>query len=116
MPSRKLLDNFMKDIEIYVAVSLIERVTTIISLIFDEERDLDIIRCNLLGELAKYVAPYNLESVSISVRKFIIAVREQAEELEELNNSEEDSEEEDSEEEPSSPKQLINPLSIEYNL
>lgn len=96
MVSRKAFRNLAKDIEINIAVGLMDRVMSTVNLIFAEEKDLDIIRSRLLQEIAKYVAPFLLEDVSISIRKFIVIVRKEEEELLDLNGEEGDSEEESS--------------------
>lgn len=97
MNYEKTINRLMENIEKYIAVFLYEQLELCVTLAFEEEKDLVLVRERILADLPKYVAPLALERVNLSVRKILSLLIKEEEELLEANET--DSEEEEEEEE-----------------
>lgn len=97
MNYEKTINGLMENIEKYISAFLYEQLELCVTLAFEEEKDLVLVRERILTDLPKYVAPLALERVILSVRKVIAFLIKEEEELFEANetDSEEEEEEED---------------------
>ncbi len=97
MNYEKAINGLMENIEKYISAFLYEQLELCVTLAFEEEKDLVLVRERILTDLAKYVAPLALERVILSVRKVIAFLIKEEDELFEANetDSEEEEEEED---------------------
>lgn len=89
----------MEKIKIYVASDLLDQLEDIIRLNLTESLDLHMVRQNILTEIKLYIAPLFLEKVNILIRKFMVDLKSEEDELFALNEADSSEEEEDGEEE-----------------
>lgn len=97
MNYEKTINGLMKNIEKYISVFLYEQLELCVTLAFEEEKDLVLVRERILTDLPKYIAPLALERVILSVRRIMAVLMREEEELLEANET--DSEEEEDEDE-----------------
>ena len=97
MNYEKTINEIMENIEKYISVFLYEQLELCVTLAFEEEKDLVLVRERILTDLPKYVAPLALERVILSIRRIMAVLIREEEELLEANET--DSEEEEEEEE-----------------
>ena len=97
MNYEKTINGIMENIEKYISVFLYEQLELCVTLAFEEEKDLVLVRERILTDLPKYVAPLALERVILSIRRIMAVLIREEEELLEANET--DSEEEEEEEE-----------------
>ena len=97
MNYEKTINGLMENIEKYISMFLYEQLELCVTLAFEEEKDLVLVRERILTDLPKYVAPLALERVILSVRRIMAVLVREEEELLEANetDSEEEEEEED---------------------
>ena len=104
MNYEKTINGLMENIEKYISMFLYEQLELCVTLAFEEEKDLVLVRERILTDLPKYVAPLALERVILSVRRIMAVLVREEEELLEANET--DSEEEEEEED-----NVFNPVS-----
>ena len=97
MNYEKTINGLMENIEKYISMFLYEQLELCVTLAFEEEKDLVLVRERILTDLPKYVAPLALERVILSIRRIMAVLIREEEELLEANET--DSEEEEEEEE-----------------
>lgn len=97
MNYEKTINEIMENIEKYISMFLYEQLELCVTLAFEEEKDLVLVRERILTDLPKYVAPLALERVILSIRRIMAVLIREEEELLEANET--DSEEEEEEEE-----------------
>ena len=105
MNYEKTINEIMENIEKYISAFLYEQLELCVTLAFEEEKDLVLVRERILTDLPKYVAPLALERVILSIRRIMAVLIREEEELLEANetDSEEEEEEEDNLFKPVSP-------------
>lgn len=99
MNYEKTINGLMENIEKYISVFLHEQLELCVTLAFEEEKDLVLVRERILADLPKYVAPLALERVILSVRRIMAVLMRQEEELLEANETDSEEEEDEDEEE-----------------
>lgn len=90
------INRLMKSVEKYIAVFLYEQLELCITITFEEEKNLVLVRERILADLPKYVAPLALEKVNLIIRRVLASLIREEEDLFKANET--DSEEEEDEE------------------
>lgn len=99
MNYEKTINGLMENIEKYISAFLYEQLELCVTLAFEEEKDLVLVRERILIDLPKYVAPLALERVILSIRRIMAVLIREEEELLEANETDSEEEEEEEEEE-----------------